>query len=481
MKITLRLPATSFAANEELSLEVAVLNDGPSPVEIPDPFNAFNWQPAYTITGPAYPSGFTFSFRSAVRKDPRPNPTGVDPTLIQLAAGEETVSEIPLSDWVKLLVPGRYQLVARLDWHGLQAVSNTVVFDIEAFTVVSAGLGVDVGAPSVREPWVGWLREGQGARVLGESIFQELRPDLGEMRRLSVHPAATVGAGATDVLPPFTNYDRKVQLTFWRAWREGTAVFALAAGAPQPESVDLGPLPLLVRPSLMTEKGELDVYALAGETNELLVARFRPGAPPRLARGAKLPGRFLSGRAALAPREAGSARHVVVTTVDDDGALLLHHVAAGGGEQLQAVTSISVPGVSPMLNARPGVHVGADGFARVAVLAETDPVERRFALVEVVFAPVPGNRPAPQVTDLGTLPRPAWSSGASFVMAPGAHDRVDWVVLLEGGDIVSSKSPAAAASTGVPLAFPLEIYSTAKAAYVLGLDPAEGPVFLLLR
>lgn len=481
MRITLQLAKTQIAAGEGLSLDVTVHNDGPSPVEIPDPFNAYNWQPAYTITGPAYPQGFTFSFRSQIRKDPRPSPPGVDPALMQLGPREEVMSEVPLSDWVKLRVPGRYTLVARLDWQGLAAVSNTVVFDVEPFTLVSVGLGVDAGTESVRDLWVGWLRESQGARVLGESVFYERRPDLGEVDRRSVQAAFRVGAEANDVLVPYTNYDRKEPLTFWRAWREGTAIFAHLAGATQPERVDLGPLPMLLRPALMTERGELDVYALAGESNELLCARFRAGGPPGLARGAKLPGRFLSGRAALSPRSAGSARHLVVTTVDDDGTLLLHHVAAGAGGDLNKVHSISLRGVAPLLNSRPGLIVDSRGRARVALLAETDAEERRFALVEVTFDPTDPARPEPHITDKGALPRPLWSACASFVVSPGEHERVDWVVLLEGGDIVSSFSGGAAVPLGLQLAFPLEILSMAKGAYVLALDPEEGPRFVLLR
>jgi len=133
-----------------------------------------------------------------------------------------------------------------------------------------------------------------------------------------------------------------------------------------------------------------------------------------------------------------------------------------------------------MLYARPGVRITDDGRAEVALLVETDPDKRAFALVRVTFARG-GDRFTPEVKELGTLPRPVWSAGASFVMSPGPHDRIDWAILLEGGEIVSSFSPGSAVDPGAPLAFPLEILSLAKAAYVLVQHPTDGPRFFLLR
>lgn len=480
MRVELRLPRTRFAVAEAIPLEVTITNDGPGVVDLPDPFHADGFQPTYTLVGTALQGPQTFSFGSVARRRPQPAPGAPSPPSIRLDPGASVSSDVPLAEWAKIASPGRYQIVAQLAWAGLTVTSNAVVFDVEAFALVSASLGVDVGVPSARDVWVAWLREGQGGRVLGDAVFQERRPDLGEMERLSMSPAATVGPAATDALAPFTNYDRKAQLSFYRVYREGSELCALAAGAAQPERVDLGPEAAVLRPALMTERGELDVFALAGATNELLLARFAPRAAPRLARGAVIPGRLLAARAALSPLEGGSARHLVVTTEDDDGTLLLHHVDAQDGSRLDVVRTISLRGVSPLAQSRPALRVSAQGAAEVALLVETDREARGFALLQVTFDRSLA-RIEPRETPLGELPRPAWAASASFVMAPGEHDRIDWAILLEGGELLTSFSPAAPQDIGLQLAFPLEILSLAKAAYVLALHPTEGPVFVLMR
>src|ERR1700745_3930932 len=65
VQIQLQIPNDRFIVGEDIALHVSVTNDAAGDVSIPDPFYRDNWQPTYTITGPASPGGRTFSFRSA--------------------------------------------------------------------------------------------------------------------------------------------------------------------------------------------------------------------------------------------------------------------------------------------------------------------------------------------------------------------------------------------------------------------------------
>ena len=500
MKISLKLPKPGFAVSETISLDVTLVNDAMSAVEIPDPFHAFNWQPTYTIVGPAYPNGFTFSFLAVKRKQVNPDTTGLEPQLLTLAPGEEITSDIPLGDWIPLVTPGRYQLRAQFEWQGIHAVSDPVAFDIEPLAIVATGVGLDVGCQTIRYVPVGWLRDGQQGRALGESLYYEKRPDLGEFKRLSASEVMPVGAAASEVLVPFTDYDRRVALTYWRAWREGGTICAHLAGAAEVSRAELGPSTIVIRPALMTEAGQFDVFAFDGATNEVLLARFAPGVPPQVIRGPRLPGRCVAGRAALDSPAHGAQRHVVVPAVDEDGSLLVNHVAFGADGQVVTADTIAIPQAKALTGSSPALRRIDDGRLQVALLAETElrgaaaaatedldaaqqeaPSARGLALVEFAFVPAGTEAPMPRVSPKGRLSRAVWAARTSFVMAPEAGDRIDWVVALEGGDILTSVSPGFAAKPDLPLAFPLEIVSLAKGAYLLALDPSSEPEFILLR
>lgn len=475
MKVELRLDRRAYAISEDVTATVRVTNDGTAPVEIPDPFNAYNWQPTYTLFGPKSPAGSTFSFRSAVRKDPRPNPPDVEPVLITLAPGEEVEGEIPLAQWTSLDEPGTYRLTATLEWKGARAASQPVAFDVEPFEVLSVSLGIDAGVPSAREPWVAWLRRGNGAIHLGQTVFQELRPDLAEIRRISTDPVATVGPDASDVLSPWTRYDRKEQMTFWRAWREGSTLLAWKAGASTPDRLDLGFVPEILGPALMRETGELDVVVIDPGSRTAL-ARFAPGTAPRLLPGPLLGGRFLSGFAAQAP--TGAERHVIATMQRQDGMLVLGHAKTDAAGALGPLTELLLPGLRVLPRSVPAARVDQRGALHVDLLVLTSPDGESFGVVDALFEP--GRDARSVTTELGRLPGPATAARASHPVWPGAAPRTDWAVLLESGELISHAHPTGQ-RLPAPAAVPLELLSLSQATYVLALDPRTGPLLVPLR
>ncbi|MFY0579078.1 hypothetical protein ACN28S_36720 [Cystobacter fuscus] len=313
MQLRLQLPKRQFLVTEELTLQVTLVNEGPTAVELPDPFHSNNWQPVYHLTGPTQAEQATFTFRSAVSPDKRLVPEGAAPALTRLEAGGRLESEVPLHDWARLSKPGTYQLTASLDWQGLSARSEPIDFTLAPLSVGTAALGLEETASSTGQVWVHWIhREGETGHLY-ETMFVESRPDLGEVEPHSVSDVGAVGPPTVQPLSAWTNTDRMELLGVWRAWSDGATVFALPSQTPARQQLRLdAPPALIVRPALMPSTGELDMFVIPPGKNEVTLARFRPSedAAPSGSRvgHVSLPAPIQSARAALgSPKRAMSA------------------------------------------------------------------------------------------------------------------------------------------------------------------------------
>ena len=99
VEIKLKFPKSDYVLSEDIEMTVAVTNSTSAAVEIPNPFYRDNWQPVYTITGPSYPQGHTFSFRSIALNRPAPEPEDVPLVTVNLAPGETLAKDVPLHQW----------------------------------------------------------------------------------------------------------------------------------------------------------------------------------------------------------------------------------------------------------------------------------------------------------------------------------------------------------------------------------------------
>src|SRR3954470_24340995 len=68
-------PSRRFVAGEDIVLELALINLGTTPIELPDPESTSNWQPPFSVTGPGPDDAFTFDRLGLARGRPsRPLP-----------------------------------------------------------------------------------------------------------------------------------------------------------------------------------------------------------------------------------------------------------------------------------------------------------------------------------------------------------------------------------------------------------------------
>jgi hypothetical protein len=477
MRIALSLPRSTYAVGEDVVAALTVENDGAAPLEIPDPFHAYNWEPKYTITGPAHPGGSTFSFRSAARRDPRPNPTDADPVLTTLAPGAKIEGELPLHVWTRLDVPGDYELVAHLEWAGQSAKSGPARFSLEPLGIVSASMGVDVGFDGTRDVWVTWIRRSVTTSEMGDAVFLELRPDLGETKRITMEPVRPVGSTAREALCPWTAYDRKEKLAFWRLWRESGDLVALLAGEPQPRTASVGAAFVPLRPALMTDDGALDLFGFDSTTQEPLHVRFESASPaPAITRARPLSGNVVGG-AAVVPRSAGGDRDAVVVCVEAGG-VAMHHLRLSGGA-LAVLGTVRFAGVRILPASVPAAWIDDEGVLTAVLIACDEREPETIVRADARFGV--GATPESSLSRVGHLPRPPRSARAVYCATPGpTPPRVDWAVLLDDGSAVSSQSTSAQ-SLGAAALVPLEMVALSRTTYVLVASDTAGPLLVPLH
>jgi hypothetical protein len=481
VELQLKLSKSDFAVSEDREMTVTVTNRTAAPVEIPNPFHSTNWQPTYTIQGPSYPQGYTFSFRSVALKDKRPDP-GVPAVLVKLAPGEKLEKDVPIADWAPIDRPGAYQIVARLRWKGLSIASEPARFNIAGAQAQSVSVGVDVGVASALGEWVEWFNDQPGGRRLYTALFKRPMIDVHGYKTFSVSPLIEAGAQATDLLSPWTNYDRQEELAKWRAWREGSTLVAFAFGQAKTQRLQLGAAPrLVIRPALMTANGDLDVLAIGAE-GALLFSRFsnfdNPSAAPRVLW--RLPVSQVppaAGRAALSSEASGSRRLAVLVSQDGPD-LAVRYLNARDGREPGAFQIARIVNARVIPNTEPALRMDSDGVVHAAFPFQTG--SGRLAIADLRFG-VAGNREGEvKVAELGPAEARPKAAAAGYVVAANGSQRRDWVVLLENGNVIyAGRSSPSRRLPSTPV-LPLQLVLLEAGTYLLTVDAAGAAGFALL-
>ena len=483
--IQLNLAKNSFTVGEDIEVEVSVTNPGGQAIQIPDPFHRDNWQPVYTLTGPEFPGGKRFSFRSAVLGDSRPSPADVPLRMVTLAPGQTIDAEIPLQTWAPIRDPGSYQLTLAFDLASVKAASPPVQFTLHAHALASLSVGVDVGMAQMPGYWLEWLQQQSSGQSVYSALYVPPERDQPGFRPFSVSAVAQAGPAAQDILSPWTSYNRQAALYKWRAWRDQSAVLALTSGSSVPSRIELpGPPTALVRPALMTRQGELDIVVL-GNPRQLMLVRFLPptrsGAPtaPRIVWTHMLPYDVVGARAAVLADTADARRQVVLLANTEDAALV-SLLSAGVNGAPSAHDPVRIAEVRILARSVPAIRQGAGGITQVSALVETRDKPQRLGLVDLSFD---GNGKLigqPRVTVLPALASKVRAAAVQYSFGPEAAARRDWAVLLESGRILSPGRPADGSEVAGKPVLPLELLPTAEGTYLVTVDARNGPVFSLL-
>lgn len=470
MRLELSFSRARFALAEDIPLRVRLTNDGAAPVTLPDPFHATNWWPVYHLWRGDDPAAKRFTFRGVRFDDHRDPPDGVDPTLVTLGPGECLDDEVPLRAWAEINEPGRYRVVATIVWEGVSIQSPEAVMEVTAPALSSLSIGVNVGVAAVSDPWLMWLQRNDIETVMGQSVFHETRPDLGEIDRRSGDVLHVVRPTVVAVYAPWTTYDRVEELGFWRVWRDGQHLAAHEASREDPHWYDLGEGGAVIHPVVMSRGGALTACVRSPD-NSLRAACFTEAGAIEHG-GPTLPGALVAARVAPDPRDEGASFAVVALCESATGALcgLVARFDARAGWSAARFAHDE-------LFATPRCGVGAtmiDGRVRGGFFA------LRLPGSSLVRVEVDELGAITLVDELGRADEPPWASAVCFGLSPGAQGEAHWVVLTSPTRAMSSRGATPSELPGRPL-MPLEPLAISQTLYLPLHDPREGLVFHMLR
>lgn len=470
LKIVAELDRSACLVGGELTLRLRLENDGAAAVELPDPSHAQNWQPTYTVVGPAHPAGVTFSHRS-VRQEEF-GPPQDDPVLVRLEPGARLEGELPLHEWCPITAPGTYQVTARLVWGGVDVTSAPATFVVEAPHVTSAALGSDPGGSLMI--WSVWAHapEGAAGARLHDAVWLHERDGA---EPVSQSPLGAPAGPAARVLSVATNFDRGDSLFRWRAWLEGQTLRAVPTQEPHVAEHVLDAGAQVVRPLLMTAEATLDAFALLEDGGLSLVRFPRPNddltvtAPRELWRVA-LPAPPAAATCALGASGEDS-RFVLLVTQDARGLVLDVLRAAGSKGPLASGPSVREAGARLLAGSQPGLRVDGDGIAEAALLVES---EGQLTLLTVRFDPEDPH-PVGRTTHLGALPPEVVEAAVACDPRDVAPEAAwSWAALLSTGKLLHG---GAEQDLGGPVVRPLQLVRF-EWPYVLVAPPGRPPIVI---
>jgi len=464
LQIQIQLTQDRFVAKESMVATVRIQNDGVAAIDVPDPASNTNWQPVYTVKGPAYPSGHSFHFRGAALGDTRSAPVGVQPKTVRLEPGKARSVRLPMEQLATLTQPGEYTLSAKLDWLGVTAESKPVSFHIDkpvfrSFQVLAAD-GLQPSYPIRVYCLVGERPNPQ----LYVAAFNESRPDLGEINLASLSRIAAANPQADTVFGAWTNYEGMGTPPPGAGWQAGAALGLGVFGSSNSPSIKLPAVPRLVRPALGNVSGDLDVFALVSRGSQLSLVHFPAEGSPAVAWSQTVPSPAVAARASIAPENQGGKRFVVLVTGGSSGAGLTLVSDATGGKP--AYRNLSLRELFPLESSEPAIYVGPDGTVHTSALLATSAEARSLKVVDVAWPPI--GEPLVEVGKPIVLPARFRGAMAAYSVAGGR--RREWAVLLENENVITSKAPGIARKmTGQPV-LPLELLPMSAITYLLTID-----------
>jgi hypothetical protein len=470
MKIRMSLDGDRFLASESILLKVALENTASSMVDVPDPEDLRNPQFSYTITGPAYPHGSAFKPRISL---PDPN----TPNILKMGPGEKLEGQLALNKMFTFTQPGKYTLAAHYSWGGQSENFGPLSFVIEKGALRSARVMADSG-----------FQKPAMQRVLGlvgdpprlyQFFFQEQRPATGEIELGEMIRAATPPPNSLQAIAPWTNFDRS-EVFFARFGWQAPGAIGIESGPPE-ESVKVAVPgdPTVIAPALMTEEGGTTVFTYTPASLTMLSFPLpAEGAPPPAAKvqwSTPVAPPIRAAAAALGPPPHNLIFAITVSQTATGAELKLFEGNGNGGAR-----TAEVKGARVLANSEPALWVDNRGAAHVAGLFAEDNLFRRVYLAELVWN---GSDVSPKVDRQGAfqLPRPCRASTVAFSVTPARPPRLNWVILLEDGSVLTNLSPSAPYRTNRTPLLPLQLLGMSSATYLLVADPVNFLGFEMLH
>jgi hypothetical protein len=455
VEVSVRLNKSRFIEKELVPLTVVLKNTGGSPVGVPAIADGRNRAITYTLRGPNYTAGVTFDYRGIAAR-----PVDGDAPSETIAPGDSVESNIPVEQLARL-APGEYELTARFAANGSTSEAPPVHFQISKPAIRDAKLMLDVGAQNPMLIRVLVLDgEGEQQRLL-QAFFRETRSDLGETALTNLVEAVPAPADARATLPTWTNFMRGQLLYSRFAW-QGEGVVGVETNPPRGSA--RAPIKgVAVEPALMSNQGDVDVFAVDG--TRFTLNRFaRAGSGAEAIANGTLPEGTAMHTAVGGPAALPDARALV--SVVQVGANVEVIVNAQGQPARRAI----VANAFVLPESRPAGRYRPDGVLDVACVLAEDREHRRVFAADIEF-PAGAAEPASHRSEAYTLAAPYKASAAAYdATSTAARARRDWVVLLGNGSAMVSRTPLEPVAVSGRPVLPLQLLSMSQVAYLVVHD-----------
>jgi hypothetical protein len=474
----------NYIVSEEIQLVIHITNKTQNTIEIPDPTKIFSQQPEYTITGPDYTSGKTFSlFSLSQEKGKISDDFPIQPTIaIEPDSTWEDI--VPLSSLLSLTSPGKYEITSSIKLDTITAESAAYSFNISELDIKTIHLGLGIRPLEEGEGEGAFIQKSADSYSLYSFVFKETRPDIGETEIISLVNRGTVSQNAGEVIVPWRNSPFFNEMVRWLIWREGKNVQALNSIVIEPLSFELQEEPAYyVKPALKFIGEAVEILVVSKDEKSISLIRIKDevnesGKCGEAVWKFPLPDKPTELSCALSLPDLQNKRHIafVVQRANEIEMYYTHYTQGSLPAQFQ---SIKIENSKMLVNAPLSMFADVDGKVLISVIVVTDEKSHTCALAEAEIGidgkPI-GNI---KIRNIGSLPDFLTGGSILYVEKEGKLERRDIVIVTESQGLYWSNADSLLRTVsvgGIPTK-PILLCPGKDVSYILYHDPKRGLFF----
>ncbi len=474
----------SYIVSEEIQLVMQITNKTQEAIEIPDPTKIFSRQPEYTIKGPDYPSGKTFSLFSLSQEKGKISDDFPVSPIIVIESDSTWEDTVPLSSLLSIISPGEYTITSSIKLDTTSAESPSTNFKISELDVQAVHLGLGIRPLEEGEGEGVFIQKSDYVNYLYSFVFKEKRPDISETEIISLVNRGTVSSNVNEILVPWRNAPFFNEMIRWLIWREGSTIKALNSIILEPLSFELGEEPAyIVKPNLKVTNEAVEVLVIGKDEKNISLIRISDnvnvsGKSGELVWKIQLPDKPTEISCVLSSPNLNNKRHLafVVHRSNELEIYYTHYNQSSLPAQFQ---SIKIENSKMLVNSPLAMFVDVDGKILISVIVVTDEKSHACALAEAEI----GNEGKPtgniKIRNIGSMPDFLTGGSILYVEKEGRLERRDIVIETENQGLYWSNADGTIrpiSVAGKPTK-PILLCPGKDVSYILYQDPKRGLYF----
>jgi hypothetical protein len=473
-----------YIVTEEIQLTIQITNNSSAEIVLPDPTKIFSQQPEYTITGPDYSSGKTFSLFSLSQERGNVSENLSNVPTIAIESGSTWEDVVLLTSLLPLTSPGEYTITSSIKFDTISAESPSTNLKISELDVQAIHLGLGTRPLEEGEGECVFIQKSNDANYLYSFVFKETRPDIAETEIISFVNRGAVSMNATEVMAPWRDSPYFNEMIRWLIWRDGKNIHALNSIILEPLSFELEEEPAyLVKPSLKVTGEAAEILAVSKDEKNISLIRIKedvnePGKSGELVWKFALPDKPTEISCALSLPNLQNKRHIafVVHRANEIEIYYTHYTRGNSPAQFQ---SARLENAKMLVNSHLAVFVDDEGKVFISVIVVTDEKLHTVALAEAEI----GSNGKPigsiKLKSIGSLPDFLTGGSVFYTERNGKLERRDIVIATESHGLYWSNADGVlrpVSVDGIPTK-PILLCPGKDVSYILYHDPKRGLYF----